>query len=54
MSHRIDLKILGYESDVISTKSELLKIKKKYESKGYDCKIVPYADDTWELYVKKD
>jgi len=53
MSHRVDLKILGYESDTIATKSELTKLKQDYEEKGYDCVIVPYTDDTWELYVKK-
>ena len=53
MTHRVDLKILGFESKKFGTKDELTKEKNKLESKGYECKIVPYEENKWELYVKK-
>lgn len=53
MGHRVDLKLLGFESERIGPKQELEKAKKSYNEKGMITELVKYTDDTWELYVKK-
>jgi len=53
MTHRVDLKMLGFESEKFGSKEELAKYKEKLEDKGVKTKIVPYEDGKYELYVKR-
>ena len=53
MTHRIDLKMLGFESVKYGTKSEIEKLAKKFDDKEVTKKVVKVNDNLFELYVKK-
>lgn len=53
MTHRIDLKILGYESKVKGTKTEVEKYAKKLDNDKVQKELVQMDDGQWELYVKR-
>ena len=53
MTHRIDLKILGFESVKYGSKAEIEKLATKFDDKDVVKKVVKVDNDLWELYVKR-
>lgn len=44
MAHRIDLKMVGFESVKKGSKAELEQLEKKYEDKGQQTQLVKYNE----------
>lgn len=53
MSHRIDLKMLGFKSVKYGSEQEIKKLAKELDDKDISKKVIKVNDNAWELYAKK-